>query len=160
MAAIKPLAVTRADLHRSFEYRDGVLYWRDDRRKVKPGDVAGGVNSQGYWIIKIDGRIYRRSRLVWMYVTGKDSYPLSLDHKNRIRTDDAIHNLIPATHAENQRNRSWGASVARYVTYTKAINKWRAIASEGHPRVRKYLGTFNTENEAIEAVKRWEAAIV
>lgn len=77
---------------------------------MSTGDLAGGRATNGDWRIKINGRTFKRSRLVWLYVHGIDSYPLLLDHINRDRSDDSVENLRIATYAENQRNRSWGAS--------------------------------------------------
>ncbi len=150
---IKPLDLSQAELHALFEHRDGKLYWKVSRKSVKPGDLAGGLTTNGYWRIKIDRRSYKRSRLVWLFVKGVDSYPHFLDHINRVRSDDRIENLRLTTHAENQRNRCWGASNARYVY--RDGNRWRARPATPDGRVS--LGRFNSEADAIRAVREWES---
>jgi hypothetical protein len=151
--AIKPLDITQQELHELFELRGGQLFWKVKRKSVLPGDLAGGRGSNGYWRIVINGRAYKRSRLVWLYVHGIDSYPRLLDHINRDRSDDRVENLRLVTHAENQRNRNWGTSRYRYVCLDGG--RWRARVSTR--RGRMSLGRFASEEDAIEAVKRWES---
>ena len=150
--ALKPLELSQSQLHELFEFESGELYWKVKRKSVNPGDLAGGLSANGYWRIKIDGRTYKRSRLVWLYVHGTDNYPLYLDHINRDRSDDRIENLRLVTHGENQRNRAWGESKYRYV-YREA-SRWRARVSTHRGRVN--LGCFKSEIEAIAAVRKWE----
>jgi hypothetical protein len=151
---LKPLDISQQQLHQLFDLRDGALFWKVKRRSVKPGQLAGSVTTNGYWRITIAGRSYKRSRLIWLYVHGHDSFPLLLDHINRTRSDDRIENLRLVTHAANQRNRSWGASQARYV-YREG-GRWRARVST--PDGRRSLGRFSSEQDAILAVQSWETA--
>ncbi len=149
---IRPLNLTQQDVHTLFDLRDGELFWKVKRKSVSPGDLAGNQSSTGYWRIKINGRSYKRSRLIWLHVHGVDSCPYFLDHINRDRSDDRIENLQLVTHAENQRNRSWGVSQHRYV-YREGT-RWRARVSTRHGRVS--LGRFSSETAAIAAVELWE----
>ncbi|MBX3452786.1 MAG: HNH endonuclease [Planctomycetaceae bacterium] len=152
---LKPLDLTQDEVHSLFELQDGKLFWRVKHKRVSPGDLAGAPQSNGYWRIGINGRSYKRSRLIWLYVHGVDSYPRFIDHINRDRSDDRIENLRLVTHGENQQNRSWGISRCRYV-YREG-NRWRARVSTDHGR--RSLGRFNSEEEAIAAVQTWELAI-
>ncbi|MFQ5733108.1 MAG: HNH endonuclease signature motif containing protein [Planctomycetaceae bacterium] len=149
---LKPLALSQAEVRSLFEYREGKLYWKVRRKSVKPGDLAGCVTTNGYWRITINGCSCKRSRLVWLYIHGTDSFPYLIDHINRVRDDDRIENLRLVTHGENQSNRSWGKSKSRYV-YCEG-NRWRARVSTKNGRVS--LGRFSSEREAIETVRNWE----
>lgn len=149
---LKPLELTQRQLHELFELCGGELYWKVKIKSVNPGDLAGGLLTHGYWRIKIGGRSYKRSRLVWLYVHGTDSYPLFLDHINRNRSDDRIENLRLVTNGENQRNRAWGQSKFRYVY--RDSGRWRARVST--PSGRVSLGRFDSEVEAVAAVREWE----
>lgn len=151
---IKPLDLSQAETQELFECRNGRLFWKVDHKSVKAGSLAGGLTSHGYWRIKINQRTYKRSRLVWLFVKGADSYPYFLDHINRVRSDDRIENLRLVTHGENQRNRSWGISKSRYVY--RDGNRWRARLAT--PKGRVSLGRFGSEDEAIRALEEWEAA--
>lgn len=172
---IKPLPFGPQYLHKYFIYDDGILYWRLQSRSHNAGDVAGGTsNKNPYCRIKIGQRTYKRSRLVWMMHTGEDSYPLCLDHIDRDKTNDRIENLRPATLSVNNSNRAWGASKHRYVYFQKGKVRPRIAASGNlcmcrdrecwRARVglkngkRKSLGNFPTEQEAINAVREWEAS--
>lgn len=152
--AIRPIDLSQDEVHALFDLCGGELYWKVKRKAVSPGDLAGDRGTNGYWRIKINGRSYKRSRLVWLHVHGVDSFPYQLDHINRDRGDDRIENLRLVTHAENQRNRSWGVSPRRYV-YREGT-RWRARVSTS--RGRDSLGRFSTESDAIAAVEAWEAA--
>jgi len=152
---LKPLDLTQDEVHSLFKLRNGELFWKVKHKCVFPGDLAGGPQRNGYWRIKINGRSYKRSRLVWLYVHGVDSYPRFLDHINRDRSDDRIENLKLVTHGENQSNRSWGSSRCRYV-YREG-NRWRVRVAT--PCGRRSLGRFDTEQDAIAAVKQWEHSV-
>lgn len=153
---LRPLDVNQHDLHELFELRNGELFWKVKCKGVSAGDLAGGEGTNGYWRIKINGRTYKRSRLIWLYLHGVDSYPNVIDHINRDRSDDRIENLRVVTHAENQRNRSWGVSRQRYV-YCEG-GRWRARVTTSTGRIS--LGRFLSEAAAIEAVKQWESTSV
>ena len=83
----------------------GVLRWRKRRGAgMKPGDVAGGVKGSdplfAYWVVRMDGRRYRRSRLVWAWVYGEDP-PAEIDHIDRDKTNDRVSNLRAASRSQN-----------------------------------------------------------
>jgi len=82
----------------------GTFRWRKSRLKAKAGKLAGCRRSDGYLLIKIDGRSYRAARLAWFYTYGE--WPTEIDHINRDQTHDSIWNLRNATRIENVRNSS------------------------------------------------------
>jgi hypothetical protein len=55
----------------SYDATTGVLQWRVSRRgrSTRAGKVAGTVRDGGYVQIRVDGGMYRRSRLVWYIST-------------------------------------------------------------------------------------------
>ena len=57
------------------------------------GGIAGSINkSDGYNRLYIDGKIYKGSRLAWLYVHGY--FPENIvDHINKVRDDDRFINL-------------------------------------------------------------------
>jgi hypothetical protein len=83
----------------------GVFTWRNPRTYWhKVGDVAGSVNGRGYRILGICGRYYAEHRLAWFYVHG--AWPThTIDHINRVRTDNRIANLRDVTMRENNLNK-------------------------------------------------------
>ena len=66
--------------------------------------MKANADGEAYWVIRMDGRRYRRSRLVWAYVHGK-SPEAEIDHADRNKLNDRIGNLRPASRAQNGVNR-------------------------------------------------------
>lgn len=96
--------------------------------KVKVGDVAGGVNGEGYVFIRVDGVKHRAHRLACLYMTG--SFPEEdTDHINHVRSDNRWSNLRFVSHGENGRNTTRYKNNPHGYTgiyYDKANNNWRA----------------------------------
>ena len=87
-----------------FRYDNGKLFWLKPKKKSFIGQEAGFLANTGYWRIKIFGKQYKRSRLVWLY--HKREWPkYQIDHKNRIKTDDRIENLRDVTNQVNCSNK-------------------------------------------------------
>ena len=53
-----------------FNYRDGELYWKVARQGRKLGVPAGGISLDGYRVIRINGKLYRSHRLIFLYHHG------------------------------------------------------------------------------------------
>lgn len=97
--------VTYERLRELLFYIEGILYWQIARSGVTNGSAAGYLNDAGYCDIGIDGKQYARSKLVWLYHTGK--WPKDrIDHEDHNRTNDKIENLREATRQENACNQS------------------------------------------------------
>ena len=113
-------------LHELFEYKNGVLYSKIDRKQstIKKGDVVGGINSKGYLRTCIACKSYKVHRLIFMMFYGY--MPTEIDHVNGIKTDNRIENLRKANHSQNQSNKS---KTKRNSTGKKGITseygKWR-----------------------------------
>lgn len=132
----------------------GVFYW------IKPptnhsellGEMAGAPRaSRGkqYWVIKINGKAYPRSRLAWLYMSR--SHPREqIDHINGDSLDDRWVNLREATvtqnawnHSKRKRKKDFHLPMG---VCTADSGKYRArISYQGRDLL---LGTFNTVEEA------------
>ena len=106
-----------------WDYRDGKLYWRV-RPKYQNIDIskqAGCLNKiTGYWMIRYNGKDYRRSRLNYYWHNG--SWPkYEIDHyPDRTKTNDRIENLRDVPHRENNKNRGpYGAVPHLYISKQK-----------------------------------------
>lgn len=147
-------------LNKRFLYVDGKLYWR---KKSEPenkcgwnerfsGKEAGGINDDGYWKIKLDGKWLRRHRIVWVMHKG-DSGDKQIDHINGNRLDDRIQNLRKATaqqNAFNRKNQSNNPTGVKGVTFKKGLFQASVVIGR-KPRV---AGVFQTIEEAESAAKK------
>lgn len=135
-----------------YDATTGIFRWRYSvANRVKPWDVAGVTDADGYHRIRINGRAYLSHRLAWLYVYG--SFPsIGLDHMNRNKQDNRINNLREATKAENAQNvskRKDNTSGLVGVHFHKANRKWIAYISVN--KQRKHLGVFDSAEDAHEA---------
>lgn len=128
-----------------YDPNTGRWIWLKTLRRGFEGKPAGSIDAKGYWVIKIDGKSYKASRLAHLYMTGE--WPEDeMDHINRTPWDDWWTNLRPATRTENNQNRvKIGESGHQGVYRHNQNNRWIAQ----HENI--YLGSFETIEEAIAA---------
>lgn len=112
---------------------------------------AGSKNNYGYLTTAIDGKTYTLHRLAWLFV--HDGMPtVDIDHINRVKSDNRIANLRPATDSENLANAriySNNTSGFKGVSWCKRAKKWKAhIRKNGH---LYYLGSFDNAEDASGA---------
>jgi hypothetical protein len=128
----------------------GAFKRRIDRPGCKAGQIAGTI-ANGYRQIEIDYKLFRASRLAWLYMTGQ--WPRHMvDHINGKRDDDRWCNLRDVTPAQNARNRGVcrrNTSGRVGVHPVKKSGKWGAeIWLDGR---NKRLGHFKKKSAAIKA---------
>lgn len=132
----------------------GVFTWiLSPSNRVKVGDKAGNMYSNGYIYIGLLGKQYRAHRLAWFYVKGvwpKDQ----LDHKNRIRHDNRICNLRESTHRKNGRNRSDNYNSQVGAGWDKYSNKYVSKIRVNTKLI--HLGYFDNLEDAVKARKEAE----
>lgn len=135
-----------------YDPETGVFRWRiSPNRRIRAGTVTGGIGSQQYLRIGIDGRVYLSHRLAWLYMKG--CWPIDqLDHINGIKTDNRQMNLRGATSKENGENRGPNknnSSGYHGVAWHKRAKNWQVRISVGGERIS--VGHFNTTDEAYVA---------
>lgn len=140
----------------------GLLYWKDDRSgKVRPGDRAGGLNSNGYVVTRVEGGYYLVHRLIWFLVQEADPVGYHLDHINRVRHDNRLVNLRLDLWGEanswNKKRYTTNTSGEKGVHQRKDTGKWRAYVSVNKKQVT--IGTFDQKEDAIRAVRAARARL-
>lgn len=140
--------LTYEEAHELLYYKDGVLFWRENRgvNKVK-GRVAGSKRRDGYWGLRIKKKSYLAHRIIFLMFHGY--CPTSLDHINGDRGDSRIENLRPANSYQNNRNskrRVDNKSGTKGVWFVPHINKWQAMIYVDNRRIN--LGYFEAIEEA------------
>lgn len=135
-----------------YDPETGIFVWRSKVSwGIKIGDIAGTIEKSGYKVITFKKSLYKAHRLAWLYI--HDKWPKDqIDHANGIRNDNRLVNLREATRAENAQNagsRKGRDKASRGTSYKEDCNKWQAeIQVSG---CRKYLGIFDTQEEAHKA---------
>ena len=127
-----------------YRLENGVVYGargRLDGTKMTNGYVATRV-----WIGNTCKRISLH-RLVFLLANGY--LPKTVDHINGIKDDNRVENLRSASHREQQANRNSNG----YTIRTKRYAKPRYEVNCDH----KYIGVFDTEEEAVFAYQRAKA---
>jgi hypothetical protein len=119
----------------------GIFIWKKQLSSRGPVGKEAGYKGT-YIIISINGIRYRAHRLAWFYIYAK--WPsILLDHKDRNKHNNTLRNLKEATNSENSHNTEETPGC------WKVGNKYRAaICLRGK---RKYIGYFNTKEEASSA---------
>lgn len=132
----------------------GLFTWKVDRSgAVKIGSIAGGPHNKGYWNIRVGDKKYLAHRLAWFWMTGE--WPEEqIDHKDCNRRNNTWVNLREATRSQNAKNTTKyknNKSGFKGVCFSKQSENYIAqIQLNGRT---KFLGHFNTAEEAAEAYK-------
>ena len=145
------MELTQEYLKSIFEYRDGKLYWKIDRRYQKQGDLAGSPNNQGYCMIWVLGKLRKRSRMIFFMFNGY--FPSQIDHINRNRLDDRIENLRKITFTGQRINDNPKGKI-KHKHICMHGGKWFYVQIQ-YKGKRNYIGIRNTLEEAIELRDNW-----
>ena len=146
----------------SQEYLKTVLYYNEttgefalkkSRPGTKEGRVAGCKDSDGYILIKLDYRVYKAQRLAYVFVFGSVPADMAIDHIDRNPGNNAISNLRLADPQQNTHNTikapANSSTGLRGVYWHKQRGCYAAAIKIN--RKRKYLGYFDTAEEAYSA---------
>jgi hypothetical protein len=143
--------ITQAELKNLFDYVDGQLVAKTNVNKRKAGDVLGSLNDKGYLKGRVNQRLYRVHRLVFLYFHG--FMPPQVYHIDGNRQNNRIENLREATSAQNNQNRmATGASKIKGVVWHRQSKKWTASICINRKNI--HLGSFEKiEDAALVANK-------
>ena len=144
--------MTRARLRALLRYdpQTGEFRWRKQMsQSIKPGDIAGGLNKEGYLKITITRRQYPAHQLAWLYMTGRRCR-LVIDHKDANRANNRWDNLRCATRSQSSANRPPHRNNACGLkgAWRNGSGWCATIRKNGR---QHYLGSFRTPQEAHAA---------
>lgn len=131
----------------------GIFRWKKKGLGRYVGEVAGCRSNSGcgifYVKIRILGKLYLAHRLAWLWVYGE--WPSGqIDHIDRDGMNNAISNLRIATSSQNLANRGLlPRSANRYKGVTFRGGRW--VAQISRKNLTRYLGSFDTQEEAARA---------
>ena len=146
--------MTRDDIKHLFDWcpESGVLRWKSPTsNRVKAGDVAGNLDSKGYYRVGLHGAQYRLHRVIWLLAYGE--WPKGeIDHIDGNRINNSISNLRCVSHKRNSRNCKLSKNNTSGhigITWHKKAGKWMASVSiDGR---QQHLGLFDDKRDAISA---------
>ncbi len=141
--------LTQAELKTQVNYNQltGIFYSLNSSARWGSGRILGTLPSSGYIQLRIKGKTYRAHRLAWLYVYGE--WPIySIDHINRIKTDNKISNLRDANSFIQNQNKPIVNKNSHGLKgiYKNKSGKFVAICRNN--KIRKQIGCFATANEA------------
>ena len=134
--------ITQDYVKQLFEYRDGNLYWKNSpARNVRPGSIAGYMQSEGYRSVKINNKQFKAHRIIFLMFYGW--LPEKVDHKDGDTLNNKIENLRFATSSENSFNakkRADNKSGVKGVYWNKECKRWAVQISINNKH--KYFGLY------------------
>jgi hypothetical protein len=143
---MKPLAVSYERCHELLEIcepsplrleQESGLKWKVSRKGTKgKGSWAGSVKEievhgkiRKVWVVRIDGKRYFASRIIYFMHHGVDPYPMDVDHEHRDSLNNNVDNLRlggPVLQGQSRGMLSNNTSSVKGVSWDKGVSKWRA----------------------------------
>lgn len=140
-----------------YDESSGVFTWNNVKSlKVKKGQIAGSVSSDGYVHIYHKNSRYKAHRLAWLYIHNELPNGV-IDHINHIKTDNRIDNLRVVTPGDNSRNQPYyPREGAKYfgLRWSDKYAVWYAEIKHNNKTI--YLGQFTNFLDAVSARKSAE----
>lgn len=132
----------------TFYYDNGVLHYRG--APYQPKDTAPGwvKPDTKYHMVNLCGKQYKTHRLIYLMHHG--NLPELIDHIDRDKLNNRIENLRASNKSLNAINSK--RSDAGGVSYRADRGRWQAYIKRDYKQ--EFIGYFNTEHEAREAVER------
>jgi hypothetical protein len=149
------MEITQELLLEVFDYKDGNLFWKVDRKgnKVKGKQANRLKKSNGYQEVTINKKNLYAHRVIFMMIHGR--WPEQIDHIDGNRSNNLIDNLREANNAQNNRNtslRSTNTTGFKGVSYYTSIKRYVAKITVNYKSI--HIGCFDTPEEANEAYKK------
>ena len=135
-----------------FDYKDGKLYWKNPTsNRVKRGDIAGSLTTNGYYTIRYDGVSRMLHRVIWDFHNEEGCSGFLIDHIDRNPLNNRIENLRKCNYSENAGNSSRHKDNTSGMkgVHIHSDGRYRSQISIGGKRI--HLGLFGTSEEAHAA---------
>ena len=150
----------------AYDPTTGIFTWNErtcapggDAAKVSAWNTrysgkAAGVRTHGYIKISVDDQKHYAHRLAFLYMTG--SFPKDIvDHINHDGENNSWENLRDADKRLNAGNQRRPRSNATGMTGAVLLPSGKFMAQRKRPGKGKYIGVFDTVEEAHAAYLAW-----
>jgi hypothetical protein len=138
----------------AYDPSTGRMTWLTGQDAGKPAGSRHPRNGSLYF--SIEGVRYLAHRIAWLLHTGKDPYPLVIDHRNGDPSDNSAGNLRATSQAVNVINtRARGR-------WPKGVYRARSGSFVAQTKLRgvvHYLGTYATPEQAHAAYREGVAKL-
>ena len=151
MTKAKPLPPLEL-LNKLFDYQpdSGVIFYKISvGKKIKAGEKAGTVRSNGYLAIGITINekfcVFKAHRLIWYIMTSTDPFDLQIDHIDGNKLNNQFSNLRLATQTQNSQNKGpskRSKSGLKGAYWKKRNQKWYSSIQVSNRHI--FLGYFLT----------------
>ncbi len=119
----------------------------------KANSIAGTICRGGYVVIQIDRKVYKASRLAWLYMYGV--WPKNqIDHKDTNKLNNKFSNLRDVTHSLNQQNVHKARKTNKLGLQGVGKKPYGFHARITYNKITKHLGYFPTAELAHAAYLR------
>lgn len=142
-----------------FDYKDGVLFWKEKSPGRKSNGIAGCTCKQsGYVKLSYNGKAYQAHRIVWEMFNSPIPKGMQIDHINGDKKDNRISNLRIVTNQDNHKNMPKAKNNVSGVTgvYVPKKGKKKYVANIKKEGRTHYIGTYATLESAALARKEAE----
>lgn len=143
--------ITQERVRHLFEYKDGILYWRNREHLTGiNGRAAGHTRCRTRTYVSIDGRRYSQHSIIYLYHHGY--IPDLIDHADRDHLNNRIENLRECDRSGNAANsgpKAVGSSMYKGVARRGDGKKWVAAITKDYKSI--HLGNFENEHDAAMA---------
>jgi hypothetical protein len=145
-------------LHKSFEYRDGYLYWKVKNSPViNIGDQAGWKTHE-YMRNTINGKMIYQHRIIFAMHHGY--FPDCIDHIDGDKSNNKIENLRASTKSQNGMNRKApvnNTSGTKNIYKDRRKNRWFVKVVENG--IQHHGGYFYDFSEAQIAAEKLRSKV-
>ncbi len=132
------------------------LTWKQAGRGRTVGKKAGALSkTQGYYVVRFQGRLLLGHRICKALDDSQDPYPLEVDHVDRDTANNTPENLRVVTASANQGNRSKSTGTSsKYLGVSWDNHKGRWKVQISHLGRSIHLGSLVDEDQAARLYDR------
>jgi len=135
----------------SYDSDQGIIHWlpQSGKRCNNVKQQAGCCTTKGYRVVRIDGRLYKEHRIIWVMNNGLIPNHYDIDHIDRNTSNNKLNNLRLVNRSLNHINKD-----SKGVTYCNSRNKWVAqLTFQGKKILHKRFDSYEEALNVYQSTK-------